>query len=120
MNITELEDNQVFVFGSNEAGRHGKGAALQAKKWGAKYGKGTGLHGKTYAIPTKDKDLKVLSIGKIKKYVDEFIAFATANPTLTFLVTKIGCGLAGYSTEDIAPLFSDVPANIILPNDFKK
>lgn len=119
--ITRLNPNEIFVFGSNEAGRHGKGAAKTAMNFGAKYGLSFGLSGQSFAIPTKDKDLKVLSINSIKNYVDSFIEFAENNPNLIFLVTKIGCGLSNYKTEDIAPLFSKAlnVDNIILPVEFE-
>lgn len=119
-NITELLPNQIFVFGSNEASRHGAGAAKQAIKWGAKYGIGVGLSGQTYAIPTKDKNIKTLSIGKIEKYVNQFIEFTKTRRDLDFLVTEIGCGLSGYKIEDIAPLFVDSLDldNVYLPQRF--
>lgn len=116
--ITELKDNQIFVFGSNEAGRHGRGAAKTALKWGAKYGVGNGIQGKTYGIPTKNGNLDVLTIPRIKKYVDMFITYAITHPELEFLVTEIGCGLAGYKPDDIAPLFINVPNNCKLPQKF--
>lgn len=104
--IIELKENQIFVFGSNLAGRHGKGAAKKALIWGAKYGQAKGIQGKTYAIPTKNENIqRTLSIYEIKPFVEEFIEFAKNNPSLTFLVTEIGCGLAGYNVKDIAPLF---------------
>ena len=120
MYITKLKENQIFVFGSNLAGRHGRGAAKQALKWGAKYGQGEGLMGQTYGIPTKDRKLRVLSIEQIRSKVDRFIEFAKLNPDLEFLVTPIGCGLAGYRYKDIAPLFKDALniSNIILPKEF--
>jgi hypothetical protein len=122
MFINELKDNEIFVFGSNEAGRHGKGAAKQAMKWGAKYGQGEGLQGRTYGIPTKNKNIETLSLNKISKYISNFIVFAQTNPQYTFLVTKIGCGLAGYNEKDIAPLFynSINVKNIIFPPSFIK
>jgi hypothetical protein len=105
-NIENLADNEVFVFGSNMAGRHGKGAAKTALKWGAKYGQGVGLQGRTYGIPTMNGSItRKLSLEVIGGYVDEFIGFAVRNPEKTFLVTEIGCGLAGYDVNDIAPLF---------------
>ena len=118
--IDKLALNEVFVFGSNEAGRHGAGAAKQALRWGAKYGQGVGLHGRTYAIPTKNKQLKVLSLPLIKLYVNDFIAFAAAHPHINFLVTEIGCGLAGYSPRDIAPMFKNAVCmnNVSLPQAF--
>jgi len=107
-NITELKDNEIFVFGSNTAGKHGKGAAKQALTWGAKWNQGNGLQGKTYGIPTKDSNIRTLPIDKIKPFVEQFIQFTKDNPTMIFLVTEIGCGLAGYKPKDIAPLFKGV------------
>ena len=108
--------NQIFVFGSNLAGRHGKGAALTAyRKYGAIYGQGVGMQGNSFAIPTKDENLNTLPVSKIEKYVNNFIKYATLNPDLTFQVTRIGCGLAGYEDSDIAPLFINAPSNCILP-----
>lgn len=120
-NITELNLNQIFVFGSNIAGRHGAGAARFAQvKFGAKYGFGDGLYGKSYAIPTKDENIETLSIERIKVYVDKFIEFAKANNYLTFLVTEIGCGLAGLTPKQIAPLFNEAIklSNVHLPEAF--
>ena len=106
----------IFVFGSNLAGRHGKGAALTAfKEHGAVYGQGYGLQGTCFAIPTKDEELKTLPLNKIRDYVQSFIKFAKLNPDLKFSVTRIGCGLAGYEDADIAPFFKDAPENCILP-----
>jgi len=118
--IRRLKPGEIFVFGSNEAGRHGKGAAKQALKWGAVYFQGIGLFGQTYAIPTKDKKIKTLPIACIALYVYQFIEFAIANPDLTFLVVPIGTMLAGYKPEDIAPLFERaIPIkNIHLPQSF--
>jgi hypothetical protein len=120
-NITNLEENQIFVFGSNLSGRHGAGAAKTALTWGAIYGQTKGLQGKTYAIPTKNASVtKPLPVNEIKPFVDEFINFATNNPHLTFLVTEIGCGLSNYQPKDIAPLFIDAINinNIHLPYRF--
>jgi hypothetical protein len=104
--------SDIFVFGSNLAGRHGKGAALYARKYhGAIYGQGEGIQGRSYAIPTKDGRLNVLSIHEIYRGVMGFIRFAAANPNLTFNVTPIGCGLAGYRQEQIKPLFEPMPPN---------
>lgn len=120
-NITKLNHNEIFVFGSNESGRHGKGAAKTALKFGAKWGQASGLQGHSYGIPTKDHSIRrTLSIAEIKPYVDEFISFAIYNSQFTFLVTEIGCGLAGHKHKDIKPLFSEainIP-NIILPKKF--
>jgi len=100
----------VFVFGSNLAGRHGKGSALEAaKKHGAVKGQAVGLQGDSYAIPTKDSFLKPLPIWRIRLYVDALILFAKRNPGMSFGITRIGCGLAGYDWEtQVRPLFPEV------------
>lgn len=117
--------NEIFVFGSNLAGRHGKGAALEAKlNWGAIYGQGAGLQGNSYAIPTKDHALRSLPLTEINKYVKTFIKFAAkhwiVNSDFYFIVTPVGCGLAGYSYYDIAPMFKPVLylPNVQLPQEF--
>jgi hypothetical protein len=111
----------IFVFGSNEAGRHGKGAALFARQnHGAKYGQGIGLQGNSYAIPTKDSRLAALPLPQIEAYVSQFKAFAAEHPELQFTVTAIGCGLAGYRPEQIAPMFRDAPPNCELPIEFQR
>lgn len=107
---------EIFVFGSNLAGRHGKGAALEARlKHGAIYGQGNGLQGQSYAIPTKDVYLRSLPLETIQFYVDVFIGIAKERPELTFNVTRIGCGLAGYTDSQIAPMFKGAPINCNLP-----
>jgi hypothetical protein len=119
--INDLPAGFIFVFGSNEGGHHNKGAALTAKKWGAKMGLGIGMSGRTYGIPTKQRNYKYsLILTQVKKYVDDFNEFAKQNQELNFYVTKIGCGLAGFTIAEIAPLFSDVKdlPNIYLPQDF--
>lgn len=116
--IDSLDSNEVFVYGANEAGRHGAGAAKQAMKWGAKYGV-FGFSGQTYGIPTKDAHVITLPLDQIRYYVNRFIDFALTRPDLTFLVTEIGCGLAGYKVEDIAPMFSVVPDNVKLNESFR-
>ncbi len=111
-----MNNKKVFVFGSNLAGRHGKGAALTAyRNHGAIYGQGVGMQGNSYAIPTKDEQLNTLPLHKIKQYVDTFIKFAVLNPEMKFEVTRIGCGLAGYEDHEIAPMFKAAPQNCILP-----
>jgi len=120
-NITVLLEDQIFVFGSNESGRHGKGAAKQALTWGAKWGKAEGLQGRTYGIPTKNASIRrTLTIPQIKPYVDRFIEFAKRSPEMIFLVTEIGCGLAGLNYKDVAPLFNEAKDvdNIHLPGKF--
>lgn len=111
---------QIFVFGSNLAGRHGKGAALEARlKHGAKYGVGRGRTGDSYAIPTKDEMLNVLPLTTIHMQVVLFMAYAKAHPQLTFNVTRIGCGLAGYIDSQIAPMFKGAPINCNLPEGWR-
>ena len=111
--ITELQPNEIFVFGSNLKGMHGGGAAYAAyRKFGAVMGQGVGLQGQSYAIPTMQGGVET-----IRPYVDEFIQFAKAHPDYTFLVTRIGCGIAGFTDEEISPLFEkahDID-NIVLP-----
>ena len=110
----------VFVFGSNLAGRHGKGAALWARQHrGAIYGQGAGPQGNAYAIPTKDRQLRVLPLETIRGYVDQFLGYASRRVDLRFEITPIGCGLAGYRPDQIAPMFADAPANVILPDAFR-
>lgn len=123
--ITELQFDQVFVFGSNTNGIHGKGAALLAKeKFGAQPGNPRGIQGRSYAIPTRELVHGVawynLSLTAIQKEVDAFIQFAREHPELEFLVTQIGCGLGGKTPNDIAPLFYDAMSvgNIYLPQSF--
>ncbi|MBS5611510.1 MAG: hypothetical protein KHX95_18225 [Bacteroides sp.] len=114
--IGELKDNEIFVFGSNLQGIHGGGAARIAREYfGAIMGQGVGLQGQSYAIPTMQGGVRT-----IKPYTDEFIEFAKANTNLHFLVTRIGCGIAGFRDEDIAPLFDNAInlTNVSLPKEF--
>lgn len=116
--ITSLSPNEVFVFGSNLKGMHHGGAAKAARiKFGAIYGQGFGLQGQSFAIPTMHG-----GVDAIRPYVDRFIAFARSNPHLKFYVTRIGCGIAGFRDEDIAPLFraSYSLPNVVLPQSFVK
>lgn len=111
---------EIFVFGSNLAGRHGKGAALHAlKHHGAIYHCGWGIQGNSYGIPTKDLNIRTLPLHTISLHVDEFIQFAKEHPTWTFNITRIGCGLAGYTDSDIAPMFKGAPANCNLPEGWR-
>ncbi|MFL9611178.1 hypothetical protein ACKF11_13940 [Methylobacillus sp. Pita2] len=112
-----LASNSVsFVFGSNQAGRHGKGAAAFAKEeFSAAYGVGEGVSGRSYGIPTKDFNVKTRPLADIVPAIAKFISHAKRNSTTTFFVTRIGCELAGFKDEVIAPLFKDAPANCILP-----
>ena len=109
----------VFLFGSNAAGRHGKGAALAAfREHGAIMGQGRGLQGNSYAIPTKDYNIKTRPLADIYVDVREFIKFAEANPDMWFFVTRIGCGLAGYQDHQIAPMFKGAPDNCVFQGDW--
>lgn len=114
--ITEVKEDEVFVFGSNLEGRHGGGAARIAyDKFGAVWGQGVGMQGRSYGIPTMQGGVET-----IKPYTDEFIAYAKRHPEKKFYVTPIGCGIAGFTEEEIAPLFKDAVdvENIWLPEDF--
>lgn len=113
--VTKLNDGEIFVFGSNPAGKQNGGAAKYAKDYfGAIQGQGEGLQGQSYAIPTTQ------GVKELRKHVDKFIDFAIENPQYTFLVTKIGCGNAGLKVEDVAPLFRFAlgHSNIVLPEEF--
>ena len=117
-NISELKEDEVFVFGSNLEGMHGGGAAFAAwKKFGAVMGCGVGLRGQSYAIPTMQGGVKT-----IEPYVSSFIAFAKEHSELFFYVTRIGCGIAGFRDKEIAPLFSEAVGleNVCLPESFAK
>lgn len=112
--------NYVFVFGSNCLGIHGKGAALEAKeRWGAEYGIPYGRQGDSFAIPTKLTPYKSLSLPAIRSFVEGFILYAKQHPEIEFLLTPIGCGLAGYTPKDIAPMFKNAPLNVQLPEEFE-
>jgi hypothetical protein len=114
------EQHDIFVFGSNLAGIHGAGAALHARlHHGARQGLGIGLVGTSYAIPTKNEHLETLPLTVIKSFVDRFIDYARATPELTFFVTRIGCGLAGYTDEEVRPMFHDAPDNVELPEGWR-
>ena len=116
--ITRLEPNEIFVFGSNLAGFHGGGAARIAyERFGAEWGVGVGPTGKCYAIPTMQGGVET-----IRPYVDEFIRYAEQHPEQTFLVTRIGCGIAGFSDAQIAPLFASARdlQNVVLPKGWRE
>jgi len=109
----------IFVFGSNRAGIHGAGAAaFAAKHHGAQLGVGEGLTGNSYALPTCDASIRPLPLSDITLHVDRFLAYAKERPQLSFQVTRVGCGLAGYTDEQIAPLFLAAPDNVWLPAAF--
>jgi hypothetical protein len=111
----------VFVFGSNLAGRHGAGAALHARlHHGAEYGIPFGMTGTAFGIPTKDRELRTLPIERIAHFVRKFIWWAERTPQNDYQVTRIGCGLAGYKDQDIAPLFKGAPRNCHLPEGWRE
>jgi hypothetical protein len=112
---------EVFVFGANTRGIHGKGAALAARReHGAIIGVGEGPQGSSYAIPTKDLYLRPRSLGEIKTSVETFIRYAVNHPEMTFRVTRIGCGLAGFKDHQIAPMFAKTPENCLLPDGWRR
>lgn len=116
--ITSLAPGEVFVFGSNIHGMHGGGAAAFAyRNFGAVWGQGVGLQGQSYAIPTMEG-----GVDYVAGYVNEFIGFAKAHPELFFWVTRIGCGIAGFTEEEIASLFKEAAdlENVALPKEFRK
>lgn len=114
---------RIFVFGSNRQGRHGAGAARYARQyWGAVYGQAEGLQGASYAIVTKElrPNVNPVTLDEIRLGVERFLRFAAENPGLTFEVTPIGCGLAGFTPEQIAPLFRGAGSNVELPLEFRE
>ncbi len=115
-----MSDEPIFVFGSNLAGRHGRGAALWARHYaGAVYGVGEGRQGESYAIPTKGYRMETLPLDQIALHVESFLAYARHTPSRDFRLTPVGCGLAGYQPSDIAPMFKDAPPNVLMPDEFK-
>lgn len=110
---------EIFVFGSNLAGRHGKGAAQHAvRRYGATYGVGVGLQGRSYAIPTKDRYLNILSLPEIHRRVKTFVEFTRDNPQMLFFITRVGCGLSGYKDHEIAPMFEGIKKNCRVEYDW--
>ena len=110
----------IFVFGSNQAGIHGKGDALIARqRHGAILGQGEGLQGASYGIPTKDRYIRSLPLEKIRPGVERFLAFAHAHPEMVFDVQRVGCRNAGYTPPDIAPMFAGAPENCFFHEDFR-
>jgi hypothetical protein len=128
--VPENNGRNVFVFGSNLDGRHGKGAAIVARRFGAKYGLAAGLSGNSFAIPTKygvidrrhplGRRLLVLDLQSIQGYVNIFIAKARELDTYNFFVTRIGCGYAGYRDEQIAPMFASAPTNCSFAEEWRE
>ncbi len=122
--ITQLQPNEIFVFGSNTAGRHGRGAALQAKdQFGAVYGVGEGLTGQCYAFPTLDgshNQLRPLNTHSLRESRNKLYTCCDANPDKIFLLTKVGCGLAGYDEDYMRSFFiTNPPDNLVLPEDWR-
>lgn len=114
------QGDEIWVFGSNLAGAHGAGAARVAREvFGAQFGIGVGMTGWSYAIPTKDREIETLPLDTIQRYVDKFIRHARRIPRHQFFVTAIGCGLAGYKHEQIAPMFADAPENCSFPDAWR-
>lgn len=110
----------IFVFGSNEAGIHGGGAAnFAVRKHGAQLGRGVGRQGNSYAIPTMDMHVSPLALEKIARYVNDFLAYAVSHPSDEFQVTAVGCGIAGFTHAQIAPLFAGAPANCLFDDAWK-
>lgn len=120
--IETLKENEIFVFGSNYSGKHGAGAAYLAwNKFGAEMGVGEGLTGQCYALPTMDESFNTLSLNDLKEKIEKFVKVCNKYPEKIFLLTKIGCGIAGYSPAEVASLFKNflpLPSNLILPREF--
>jgi len=120
MTLPQVHRDYVFVFGSNISGIHGAGAALVAKKvFGAEQFVGVGKTGNSYAIPTKDKRIKVLPLNTIIKYIEQFKEFTHSQPNLKFWITRVGCGLAGYHDTQIASLFKGCNTNCVFAQEWK-
>jgi hypothetical protein len=118
--IQSLKPNEVFVFGSNLRGAHAGGAARLAKeRFGAQEGVGEGLTGQSYAFPTLTASFEKVSHAALQKSRDRLYETARKHPEKTFLLTKVGCGIAGFSEDEIRPLFADPPPNIVLPEDWR-
>ena len=120
--LMKMVEDLIFVFGSNRAGRHGRGAAKSAMQWGAEYGQGRGLAGRTYALPTKDERILTLPLAEIAKELQTFERTAMQNSNLPFLMTPVGTGLAGYKGSQIAELLGGIPKlpNVALPREFRE
>lgn len=115
------EKKMIFTFGSNLSGWHGSGSAAHAMiHCGAIHGQGEGLQGTSYALPTVGKHIRKMSFERVKKYVKNFIEYAEAHPELEFKVTQVGCKRAGFTTEQIAPLFINAPGNCYFDTAWKE
>ncbi|MDQ1204516.1 hypothetical protein [Microbacterium sp. SORGH_AS_0862] len=111
--VTQLADDEVFVFGSNASGHHGAGAARAAfEEFGAEWGVGVGPTGRSYAVDTMS------GFDTMIEHIADFLDYARAHPGTTFLVTPVGTGIAGHRVADVAPLFAAAPANVVLPQAF--
>jgi len=118
--ITHLKPNEIFVFGSNQLGAHAGGAARLAKEeFGAREGVGEGLTGQSYAFPTLTANFEKVSRASLEASRDRLFAAALQHPDKTFLLTKVGCGIAGFTEDEIRPLFTSAPANVVLPEDWQ-
>ncbi len=118
-NIQELAEGEIFVFGSNLAGIHSGGAAkVASERFGACFGKGEGLTGRCYAFPTLGKDFEKRTDDELKESAETLFRTARLMPKHTFLVTKVGCGIAGYPVERMAELFREHPDNVVIPEEF--
>lgn len=112
-NIESLPATGIFVFGSNREGNHGGGAAYVALiKFGAVMGVGEGLQGQAYGLPTME------GIEELRLAAERFVEFARSHPELEFWLTKVGCGIAGYSEDEVRPMFAKTPGNVIKPVDW--
>ena len=121
VDMTAPAEDEIFVFGSNQAGIHGAGAARYAlNELGAKWGYGVGTTGRCYAIPTKDYNINSLSLEEIVFYVDMFVGHAASTPDKKYFVTRVGCGLAGFKDSEIAPMFKNAPKNCNLPEEWRE
>ena len=118
--IKSLPEDTVFVFGSNMAGQHTGGAALTAlQHFGAVTGVGRGWSGQSFAIPTMNEHLQQMPLSQIQHYIDDFKIYTKNHPKMTYFITSIGCGIAGYKTEEIAPMFKGISHNVIFPRSFR-
>ncbi|KAA8735425.1 hypothetical protein F4V57_01085 [Acinetobacter qingfengensis] len=119
--VTALPNDQIFVFGSNLAGNHYRGAAKTAlENFGAMQGVGRGWSGQSFAIPTKNEHDQAMPLHQIQHYIDDFKIYTRNHAKLTYFVTGVGCGSTGFHLQDIAPLFKGISENVILPSRFKQ
>ena len=118
--VKSLPENTVFVFGSNLAGQHAGGAARTAyEHFGAVMGVGRGWAGQSYAIPTTNEHLQQMPLSQIQHYIDDFKIYTKNHPKIKYFITSVGCGIAGYKVEEIAPMFKGISHNVIFPQSFR-